>query len=494
MSGNSTATTATATYSVEDLTRWYAGYKNGLWKNITILRSVSSIVSVIFSSLLIALIFKSKDRLSTTYHRLLLGMAISDILFSLPMATFGAMDPTDLSYILWNARGNQAICTLHGFVSKTGGLLSLCYTCSLILYYLAKVKYRKTESFIRYKLEPFFHGLPFLIVTVIGVVGLVNKNYNTVYGGCTLTPVYDPPHCEGLEDGTVREGFTIPCGRGRNKSFFGWYSSIVLMVPPFIIIIAFGMIYWSVREQEKKNGRYGAGTLNLGASTASSSNDNGRDSNTRGSARSSIGSIRSTLSSISSRFRRNSSVVGNDSNSRAVMHRAFAYAMAYFTTWIWALIGEIMTMLKVNVPMWYGYIWTIMIPLQGMFNFLVYFHPMVKSAGKKASREGKDLWYIQAFGKALLKGLGLEGCQCCTKKEKKSQSATMTEDTSAAPTASTCRRSSLFEQVLEEEKVDIDIEAAPKEEDDEFSTLDQRLEEEKVNIGIDAAPEDCGSD
>eukprot|EP00984_Skeletonema_dohrnii_P024407 scaffold13523_cov165-Skeletonema_dohrnii-CCMP3373.AAC.1 len=112
MSGNSTAT---ATYSVEDLTRWFAGYKNGFFKNIAILRSVSSIISVIFSSLLIALIFKSKDRLSTTYHRLLLGMAISDILFSLPMATFGAMDPTDMSYILWNASGNQAICTLHGF-------------------------------------------------------------------------------------------------------------------------------------------------------------------------------------------------------------------------------------------------------------------------------------------------------------------------------------------------------------------------------------------
>ena len=85
------------------------------------------------------------------------------------------------------------------------------------------------------------------------IVGLVNKNYNTVYGECTLVPVYDPPHCEGLEDGTVREGFTIPCRRGKNKAFFQWYSSIVLMVPPFAIIIAFGMIYWSVREQEKKN-------------------------------------------------------------------------------------------------------------------------------------------------------------------------------------------------------------------------------------------------
>ena len=171
------------------------------------------------------------------------------------------------------------------------------------------------------------------------------------------------------------------------------------------------------------------------------------------------------------------------------MHRAFAYAMAYFLTWIWAVIGEVMLLAKVDIPLWYFYVWTIMIPLQGMFNFLVYFHPKVKSARKQASREGKDLWYVQAFGKALLKGLGLNSCQCCTKKVKNSQSV-ITPDTSAAPTASTCRRSSLLEQVMEEEKDDIDIEAAPEEEDDkELPTFDQQLEEEKVNIGIDAALE-----
>eukprot|EP00984_Skeletonema_dohrnii_P028713 scaffold18790_cov93-Skeletonema_dohrnii-CCMP3373.AAC.1 len=266
------------------------------------------------------------------------------------------------------------------------------------------------------------------------------------------------------------------------------------MVPPFIIIIAFGMIYWSVREQEKKNGRYGASTFNLGASAASSSNGNGRDSNTRGSARSSIGSIRSSLSSISSRFRRNSSVVGNnDSKSRAVMHRAFAYAMAYFTTWIWALIGEIMMLLKVNVPMWYSYIWTIMIPLQGMFNFLVYFHPMVKSAGEKTSMEEKDLWYIQAFGKALLKGLGLEGFAedppYSNKYWKK-----VDIDIEAAPEEVEDDEFSTLDQRLEEEKVNIDIEAAPEEEDDEFSTLDQRLEDEKVDIDIEAAPKEEDDD
>eukprot|EP00984_Skeletonema_dohrnii_P010250 scaffold3998_cov153-Skeletonema_dohrnii-CCMP3373.AAC.17 len=399
MSGNSTVTTAA--YSVEGLTRWFAGHKNGNGKNIAILRSVSSIVSVQRSSL---------HNLSPS---LLLGMAISDILFSLPMATFGAMDPTDMSYVLWNA-------------------------------------------------------------TVIGVVGLVNKNYNTVYGGCTLTPVYDPPHCEGLEDGTVREGFTIPCGRGRNKSFFGWYSSIVLMVPPspFIIIIAFGMIYWSVRKQEKMSGRYGAGTLNLGASAASSSNGNGngRDSNTRGSARSSIGSIRSSLSSISRRFRRNSSVVGNnDSNSRAVMHRICIRDGIFH-----------------NLDM--GRDWRDHDIAEGEYSNVV---PIYLDDHDTSARNVQLPRVFPSHGEVRRKE-GIQGGEG-SMKEKNSQSATMT-DTSAAPTASTCRRSSLLEQVQEEEKVDIDIEAAPQEEDDEFSTLDQRLEEEKVNIGIDAAPEDCGSD
>ena len=101
---------------METLTAMSAEYKYGHGKSLSIIRSTSAIISVISSCCLIRMIMTSKDRLSSTYHRLLVGMSIGDILYSLPQATFGAMSPNDMSYAVWNAHGNQATCTAAGFL------------------------------------------------------------------------------------------------------------------------------------------------------------------------------------------------------------------------------------------------------------------------------------------------------------------------------------------------------------------------------------------
>eukprot|EP00956_Cyclotella_meneghiniana_P008906 scaffold12189_cov32-Cyclotella_meneghiniana.AAC.10 len=101
---------------MEMLTAMGAEWKYGHGRNIIIIRSTMAIASVISSCCLVRMIITSKDGLSTTYHRLMLGMSIGDILFSMPQATFGAMSPNDMSYAVWNAHGNQATCTAAGFL------------------------------------------------------------------------------------------------------------------------------------------------------------------------------------------------------------------------------------------------------------------------------------------------------------------------------------------------------------------------------------------
>ena len=76
--------------SIETLTETYEEQKYGHGRSKIIIRSTMAIVSVISSCCLIRMIMTSKDRLTTTYHRLMLGMSVGDILFlfSLPLATF----------------------------------------------------------------------------------------------------------------------------------------------------------------------------------------------------------------------------------------------------------------------------------------------------------------------------------------------------------------------------------------------------------------------
>ena len=155
------------------------------------------------------MIFKSKQRLTSTYHRLLIGMSIGDILYSLSLATFQTMSPSDLSYVVWNARGNQASCSAQGFFVIAGLGLTVTYSCSLNLYFLSKVKYNKTDAYIRTKIEPWLHGIPILITFIISIHGLVRRNYNDDGSGVCISPAYNPPHCIGYEDGQVREGFTF---------------------------------------------------------------------------------------------------------------------------------------------------------------------------------------------------------------------------------------------------------------------------------------------
>eukprot|EP00956_Cyclotella_meneghiniana_P022223 scaffold41709_cov26-Cyclotella_meneghiniana.AAC.1 len=183
-----------------------AEYKYGHGRSLIIIRSTSAIVSVISSCCLIRMIMTSKDCLSTTYHRLLLGMSIGDILCSLPSATFASMSPTDVSYMVWSARGNQATCSIYGFVVILGMDLTLYYSCSLNIYYLILIKYNKSGAYIRKKVEPFLHGIPISLGLIWSIIGLVDKNYNAGESGqCSTTPIYNPPHCQGYEDGEVRE-------------------------------------------------------------------------------------------------------------------------------------------------------------------------------------------------------------------------------------------------------------------------------------------------
>lgn len=282
-------------------------------KTLTILRSTTSIVSVISSVFLIRIIIKSKQRLSTTFHRLLLGMAISDIMFSLPMATFGVMSPSSDNGWIWNAHGNQASCNAQGFFITTGMYSTLCYSCSLNFYYLFKVKYNKSDSYIRNKIEPFLHFIPILLGLYFSITGLFSHNYNDKgVGVCGIVAVYDPPHCIGYEPGEVREGFEIPCGRGQqNESYYYWTNVVVIFTVPILVGITLGMVYSHVNKQEKSMTRY----------------DQAGQQPT------------------------------SQHYSRAVLHKAYAYSISFFLSWVWRLGASIMYLAGAGVPLWYAYLW-----------------------------------------------------------------------------------------------------------------------------------------
>jgi len=109
-------------------------------------------------------------------------------------------------------------------------------------------------------MEPFLHGVPIVWGFIFAITKLAEKNDNDTGSGNCVYPVYDPPHCIGYDVGEVREGFDIPCGRGRDGAVLFVYVAFFVtfcVVPPIIIGMSFGMIYRAAKQQEQANLRYG---------------------------------------------------------------------------------------------------------------------------------------------------------------------------------------------------------------------------------------------
>ncbi len=370
---------------IQDLIAHFAGWKEGHGKNTIILRSMSGAVSALSSSVLIWMIVRSHKGLSTTQHRILLGLSICDLVNSLGFSTFNIMAPSDNKYGVWNAKGNEASCDAQGFLIYLGSIGGLCYNVSLNLYYLAVVKYNKSEDYIRTKVEPFLHGVPIVMALAYSIIGLVGNHLNDADGvGICTWPVHYPPHCYGYDVGEVRDGFDIPCGRGLQGAVTFLIGAMVLMlIPVFIIIASLAVIYRAVKKQESKISTYGVNALNI--STNVNDNDTQNDSMWK--------RIRKRLSQTpllirNYSYRRTMSNNNTQSHSRAVMHKAFQYSSAWFLSWG---IFNLYLMIP-NPPPALLYIASIFLPLQGFYNLCIYMYPKVVYA--RIPRHGQEKVYL----------------------------------------------------------------------------------------------------
>jgi hypothetical protein len=122
-------------------------------KTENIVYPTSGSVSTIASACLIVHILRSNHAgISTTYHRLVFGLSIGDILSSFGFALASTMVPKEMNYYIPpGAQGNTATCTAQGFLIAVGSIVANLYKCSICLYYLAIIRYNKKDEYIRNK-------------------------------------------------------------------------------------------------------------------------------------------------------------------------------------------------------------------------------------------------------------------------------------------------------------------------------------------------------
>jgi hypothetical protein len=222
---------------------------------------ISGSVSFMASTCIAIHILRSHDGLSTTYHRLVMGLCITDMLSSFFIALSSLMVPKEMNYFVPHALGNKASCAAQGFFITACFVIATLYNCCICFYYLSIIKYNKNEEFIKEKLEPWFHGVTLSIPIVLCLVVAATKGFNTIGKAgpiCFLEP-NNPPHCIGRERGALLDDFHIPCAQGSEmiNIISNLLRVLAVFIAPGIILLTMISMYRAVLKTEKKLQRYG---------------------------------------------------------------------------------------------------------------------------------------------------------------------------------------------------------------------------------------------
>jgi hypothetical protein len=161
------------------------------------LTTMAGIVSFICSLMILNIIRMSNQKLSTTYHRIMVFMSIFDILSSVCFALSTLPMPSDDTLLFDGPMiGNKVTCQIQGYLVLIGlnGGASL-YMC-LSWYFVCKITFQFPLDSIRRKIEPLFYILTFLVAFTLPTFLLLENFIHTSPRSsfCVIAP--DHSNCD----------------------------------------------------------------------------------------------------------------------------------------------------------------------------------------------------------------------------------------------------------------------------------------------------------
>jgi len=290
---------------------------------VAIAPKFTAAASAISSSIMIFLIL-GRGKEKNTYHRLVLGMSLSDLLASI--AWFFTTWPIPRGTPdVFGAVGNQQTCSAQAFFTQFS-LSTVMYNASLAIYYvLVIVKGWIDRDIARVEALLHVNAISWGLGTTMTSLGLTL--FNPVGWDCWIGAA--PLGCQ--ESWNSPDG-TTTCERGDNASLYQWafYFAPICSV----ILLVTGLMYWVysyVATLERKMKRY---THHI------------------------TGGEQSTLS-----------------QQKRVAGQAAAYVGSFFMTWLFPAIFQLVNIITGNFPFPLLLLKAISIPIQGLFNLFVFIRP-----------------------------------------------------------------------------------------------------------------------
>ena len=309
-----------------------------------VFKCINSGISCLASLFIVLMILtEAKTGLASPYSRIIFGLSLSDILFSLGMLLSPFMGPKDNPDALF-AIGTTESCEAIGFMFILGFICTIYYTVFLTYYFMRRIKYKVTAKDFAKKEEKYFHLVILLVSLSAAISALLTGSINPQSKGSVCAIGTYPTGCHQSTD--------MVCERGETAS-----STIMLCLGIF-----FGALYLALIVTLAFTTHH---VFKVESNLPVSSNSNREPEDARSNIENNIAAERRARNSLFL--------------TKEAFYQSLRYIAVFFFVYLGPVIAAIQMRLAnvVDEPQWRFWLAAMITPLGGVFNILIYTRPKV---------------------------------------------------------------------------------------------------------------------
>mmetsp|Transcript_22506 Transcript_22506/g.55690 ORF Transcript_22506/g.55690 Transcript_22506/m.55690 type:complete len:462 (-) Transcript_22506:89-1474(-) len=302
---------------------------------------VPALLSLAGSIYIVWSVLSAREKRGSIYHRLMLGLSVSDILSShiyflgtwlIPRGSSGPFGDVYMAF------GTFETCQYSGFFNQLA-IASPLYNVSLSIYYFLHIQRGWKENALK-KVEPAFHIIPLVFAFGTAITAAVGEMYGNVFWTCWINP--DPP-----------------------QPYFQYFQWSFLFGPVWVCILiqlsVMVTLWWTMRKQERLISR----KYELKAPTTATI-----PAETNGTR-------------VRANRRKRQSINDEGKYSSRIAVQGSLYVLVFCITWFFPTVQRISELANGQNYFAIQALDTTLLPLQGFFNVLIYMRPKYTTYRRK---------------------------------------------------------------------------------------------------------------